>query len=243
MTHPDESKSEPHASASAIAIRDEGPITTTELAIGLQEISRATDALVQRVTDSGGGRDRSEHLLDSARRSHLEESADGRQHNVRCDRCGIKSPGAINQARASEYARQIGWSVNDEFDHCPTCRDDGPKRLAGSEAADGEALPPEPSIRDLIFFSRLDWISDRFESGATSVATIVNARRSGHRAMLTDLAKSFDYDESAFFAKVESLRETDGVGRGGWLQGISVDSAEWNFVKKLFRLLKAEDED
>lgn len=237
MTHPDDNPRDPHSSA--IALSDEagkeGPITTAELAVGLQEIARATDAIVRRVTEGGGIRDQSEHVLDQARREGREETLDGRQHNVRCDRCGLKSPGASTQARANLLAEHSGWSVNDKYDHCPTCRSDSPKQLGPGAVTGDDQLPVEPSISDTIFLTRVEWIFDRFASGATSVATILNARRSGHRSMLTDLARSFGYDESAFFAKLRTMTESV-------MTAVPEDSALWNFVRKLFRLLKAEDD-
>lgn len=229
---------DPEETPSAIALSDNGPITTTELAIGLQEISRATDALVRRVTDGGGVKDRSEHQLDRAYAVHHEENTSGGQHSVRCDRCGLKSPGAGSVARAGIIAEQIGWYVSDEADHCPTCRDDRAKQLGvGQSDVDNDTLPPELSIPDQIFLTRLEWLLERFEAGATPVATLLNARRSGHRSMLSDLARSFDYDDSAFFQKVKSVLPLP----NGWQVCPSEDSSEWNFFRKLFRLLKVED--
>ncbi len=239
MTHSDKPESE--KKSDAIALSDEpgheGPITPAELAIGLQEIGRATDALVRRVTASGEARDRSEHLLDRVLVIHQEE-ADGLQHNVRCDRCGLKSPGAASHHRASALAEQMGWDVADEYDHCPTCRDGGVKQLRAGLPPDtsDDVLPTEPSILDQIFLTRVEWLAERFKSGATPVATILNARRSGHRSMLSDLARSFGYEETLFFRKLNSLCLSE---RRRVVE--APDEAEQNFIRKLFLLLKVED--
>lgn len=234
----------------AVSDADDGPraLSTKEVAEGLTGISKVVDSLVKRIT--GSGRQHSEHILDEARSQHEEEIPIGAQVSVRCDRCGLKGPGAGSIARASELAEAQGWYVSNEKDHCVTCRDDR-KLLPGMNAiALAESLPKEIAIVDQIFLTRIEWLRERIESGATVVATILNARRSGHRPMLTDLAQRFGYDSVLFFERLQDLIDRDQVKDDLWLQ--AADSSEGEeepkhggvvFMRKLFQLLRVEDED
>lgn len=145
-------------------------------------------------------------MLDLSR-AHYSEGSE-QQIKIRCDVCGVLSPGAGSQARAEVGARALGWIVTDSVDQCPTCRPDAPKLLAGEVSA---SIPKARlSSPELILISRLEYFANRITDGTSPRATIINSRSSGHRHMLTDFASGFGYDLTKLTACIEDL-ETRGV--------------------------------
>ncbi len=172
-------------------------------------------------------------MLDISR-AHYSEGSES-QIKIRCDGCGLLSPGAGSQARAEVGARALGWIVTDKVDQCPTCRPDAPKLLEGEVSASvPKALLSSP---ELILISRLEYFSSRITDGTSPRACIINSRSSGHRHMLTDFAVGFDYDIRKIHSSLEDL-ETRGVKLP---TNPTSNEAALDWFGLLFTLLKMDD--
>jgi hypothetical protein len=205
---------------------------------GMTQIGRATDALVERVATSAreGARDPAEHVLDISKAYYREESASG-SHNIQCDRCLLKSPGASSVKAASKLAESLGWVVTDAYDHCPVCKD-GSKLLSSGSAALAVVVPPILSPSDMILIVRMRYVVDYISRGASVEAFLQNSVRSGHRSMLSDLAQESNYETLPLIQRVEFLIERHADVH----EFLVTDAAKvWAFFLKLYRLLLAED--
>jgi hypothetical protein len=206
----------------------------SDLSPKLHELGRATDALVRRVVSSAaeGSRDPAEHVLDIAKAYYQEETSEG-SHNVQCDRCGLKSPGQSSVKRACLVAEELGWFVTAKVDHCPVCRDGSKLLKPGTAALQVFGV----STGDMLLVVRLRWLGSKIEKGWSLEALLDNAARSGHRSMLSDLARGFGYDVVPLFTRVQELGKQNADMPEVFTSGTAVD-----FVADLFARLKSEDE-
>lgn len=173
-------------------------------------------------------------MLDISR-AHYSEGGE-RQIKIRCDGCGVLSPGAGSQARAEVGARALGWIVTSDVDQCPTCRPDAPKLLEGQVTA---SIPKAPlSSPEFILISRLEYFANRITDGTSPRAAVINSRSSGHRHMLTDFASGFGYDLTKLTSCIEDLETRGAAMPSNLLSGGK--SREWFEV--LFILLKMDDD-
>jgi len=207
-----------------------------EIAASITALGRATDALVTRVVDSARehSRDAAEHILDLSKAYYQEEGSGGGQHSVQCDRCLLKSPGASSQNAAEKIALANGWVVTDDYDHCPVCRDGSKLLKSGGTAL---AVPPRLSPADMILIVRLRYIGDLVTRGVSLEAFLLNAARSGHRSMLSDLAQEFNYDAISLGERLTAL-----TLRNAALPEVLLESKGAVFMVSLFAALKAEDQ-
>lgn len=162
----------------------------------MDALGRATSSLVTHVLSAAReqSRDPAEHVLDVSR-AHYHEGAGERTMKLRCDGCGVLSPGASTHELAAVAARALGWISTDEVDQCPACRPDAPKLLPGQVTAEvPKALLSSP---ELILMSRLEYFANRIVDGTSPRAALINSRASGHRHMLSEFAKGFDYRVNA----------------------------------------------
>jgi hypothetical protein len=212
-----------------------------DLAIGsgldrVDALGRATSSLVTHVLSAAReqSRDPAEHLLDVSR-AHYHEGLGERTMKLRCDGCGVLSPGASTHERAAVGARALGWISTDEVDQCPACRPDAPKLLPGQVTAEvPKALLSSP---ELILMSRLEYFANRIIDGTSPRACIINSRSSGHRHMLTDFCKGFEYDPLKLFDHLKDLQV-----RGVTVPGLPTDpDVLGTWFGGLFVLLKADD--
>jgi hypothetical protein len=206
---------------------------------GMTQLGRATDALVERVATSArdGARDPAEHVLDISKAYYREESATG-SHNIQCDRCLLKSPGASSVRAASKLAESLGWVVTDAYDHCPVCKDGSMLRSCGSGAL-AVVVPPRLSPSDMILIVRMRYVVDYISRGASVEAFLQNSVRSGHRSMLSDLAQESNYLTPPLIERVSILV---GQRHADVHEFLVTDAAKvWAFFLKLYRLLLAED--
>jgi hypothetical protein len=199
-------------------------------------LGRVTSSLTTHVLSAAReqSRDAAEHVLDISR-AHYSEGGE-QQIKIRCDVCGVLSPGAGSQARAEVSARALGWDVTDDVDQCPTCRPDAPKLLEGQVTSSiPKALLSSP---ELILISRLQYFAGRVKDGTSPRAAIINSRSSGHRHMLTDFASGFGYDFRNLHAALEDL-ETRGVKLP---TNPTSNEAALDWYGLLFGLLKIDDD-
>lgn len=204
----------------------------------MMALARGTDALVTKVVNAAaeGAVDATEHLLDLSQAYYREETDQG-QHNVQCDRCLLKSPGAATRSGASTLAVSLGWVVTEAFDHCPVCKDGG-LMLPGASVA--LRAPPALTPAEMILVVRLRYIIDKIDRGASVPAFLQNAARSGHRSMLSDLAQETNYDTTPLIEKLTALTEQRGVDVHDLLHS---DAARvWAFLFELYGALKKEDQ-
>lgn len=195
------------------------------LADGLGALARTTDAIVDRVARE---RDPAEHVLDQLIRAQSEEYGD-RMIRIQCDRCGIQSPGAVNEAIAGLRASDAGWLVTDAADHCPSCRDDSKALPEGVVSLDFVRSSKLGGL-DAILRNRIEFLHRRHLDGMSAAACVYNAHSSGHRHMLTDLCRQFQYDPERLFDRIPEL----GLG-------LLLDEAARDWVKRLFKIVQAED--
>jgi len=212
----------------------------TDLAVGagldrVDALGRATSSLVTHVLSAAReqSRDPAEHLLDVSR-AHYHEGGE-RTMKLRCDGCGVLSPGASTHERAAVGARALGWISTDEVDQCPTCRPDAPKLLEGEISA---SVPPTLlSSPELILMSRLEYFANRIVDGTSPRAVIINSRSSGHRHMLTEFCKGFEYDVNLLCLQLNNL-----AAQGTELPvGARNEAKDLEWFKALFALVGAED--
>lgn len=202
---------------------------------GMTALAKGTDALVTRVVNSARehSRDPGDHILDLSKAYYSEESGDGGQHSVQCDRCMLKSPGASSRTKAIQIATAVGWVVTDDFDHCPACKD-GSLLLKGGGVA--LSVPPKLSHAEMILVVRLRYISEYIERGASVEAFLKNSVRSQHRPMLSDLASGTHYDALELRSFIDALSQKNA--------DVSVVFSEEKgrvFLEELYAALKAED--
>ncbi len=188
-----------------------------------------TDGLVKRVLSSGEGRSAAEHELDQQVIGLGEESREQKQISISCDRCGIRSPGSGSVTGAAFAAQAAGWFVSDhEGDHCPACKD-GSKLLPG-EVSLSMARASKLGGEDAILKQRLDWIYNRILDGTSATACVYNSHTSGHRNMLSDLARGLKYDVEDLMLKIPSLA-----------LDFEVNQREREWIGNLFQILRLED--
>lgn len=214
-----------------------------DLAIGsgldrVDALGRATSSLVTHVLSAAReqSRDPAEHVLDVSR-AHYHEGAGERTMKLRCDGCGVLSPGASTHELAAVAARALGWistDGHDGLDQCPACRPDAPKLLPGQVTAEvPKALLSSP---ELILMSRLEYFANRIVDGTSPRAALINSRSSGHRHMLSEFCKGFEYDATKIFTRLEEL-----AARGVSVPPFYVEKdQEW--FQGLFELVKSEDQ-
>lgn len=176
-------------------------------------LGRVTSALTTHVLSASReqSRDAAEQVLSEARAHYSEREA---QVQMRCDECGLLSPGASSEERAASSARALGWTVDNTASDCPalcpTCRPDAPKLLPGQVTA---SVPPALlSAPEVILRDRLRWLVEKMgtKHGTSPRALLINSRASGHRTMLTDFCRGFDYDVLKLEARLEEI-EARGV--------------------------------
>lgn len=198
------------------------------------QIARVTGVLATHILDAARqqARDPAEHQLDEHRLRFGE--SDSRHISIRCDRCGLRSRGAGTVARASANATEDGWFVSEEVDHCPVCRD-GSKLLGSGE---GDAAPDTLSGPDLLLVQRLTWVLGQIALSVQPRALIRNASASGHRTMLSDLARRFAYDDGFL---MEAVLKIAASHPGVIPSAFTDEGGDLSWLEELFTLLAAED--
>lgn len=201
----------------------------------MDALGRVTSSLTTHILSAAKEQslDAAEHVLDLSR-AHYSEGRE-KQIKLRCDGCGLLSLGASSQERAQVSARALGWISTDTVDQCPTCRPDAVKLLPGQVSASApKALLSSP---ELILISRLEYFANRLTDGTSPRAAIINSRSSGHRHMLTDFARGFDYDPKRLHVALEELA-THGAGVPS---NIATNDAAADWFGLLFELLRMDD--
>lgn len=198
----------------------------------VDQLARVTSAIATHVLGAARSqsRDPAEHQLDE-HRARFGES-DSKHISIQCDRCGLRSRGAGSVQLASARAREDGWHVDEHEDHCPACKD-GAKLLGpGSNAG-----PVVLSGQEGLLVMRLTWLSHQISQGHTPRAIVSNAQRSGHRTMLSDLARAYAYDDDFLMEAVMKIE----TARPGTLPQFVDMGGDVTWLSDLFDILASED--
>lgn len=158
-------------------------------------LGRVTSELVKRVDRAE--RHPGERILDEAELIS-SEARPGEIRRIECDACGVLSVGASTFERAGERAVADGWMVGNK-DFCPLHRQDI-KRLPGEVAS--PRAPKKLSPLDQLLSVRLALLSSEYNRGRAPAAVLENASHTGHRTMLSDIARG---DVLGFFERLHGL--------------------------------------